>query len=79
MYTNSRTIWERKTYQDKNNSGIVSQWSEIISENNYYPFGLTHKGYNNVVNAHPYDYNGKENNEELGLNSTLEQEIMMLL
>ena len=39
----------RLTYQDKNNSGIVSQWSEIVSENNYYPFGLQHKGYNSVV------------------------------
>ena len=36
----------------------------------YYPFGLEHKGYNNVVNGteHPYKYNGKEHNQELGLN-----------
>ena len=36
-----------------------------------YPFGLKHKGYNNVVNGvhHPYGYNGKEENEELGLNT----------
>ncbi|MCD2257591.1 RHS repeat-associated core domain-containing protein [Psychroserpens luteolus] len=37
----------------------------------YYPFGLKHKGYNNVVNstniAQKYKYNGKELNEELGL------------
>ncbi|WP_299884301.1 RHS repeat-associated core domain-containing protein [uncultured Lacinutrix sp.] len=35
-----------------------------------YPFGLEHKGYNNVINGthHPYGYNGKEENEELGLN-----------
>ena len=34
-----------------------------------YPFGLEHKGYNNVVNGteHPYKYNGKEHNQELGL------------
>ncbi len=38
------------------------------------PFGLKHKGYNNVVSAHgnsaaqKYKYNGKELNEELGLN-----------
>jgi RHS repeat-associated protein len=34
-----------------------------------YPFGLKHKGYNNVVNGvhHPYGYNGKEENLELGL------------
>ncbi len=46
---------------------------EIIEENNYYPFGLKHKGYNNVVNANvnsvaqKYKYNGKELNNELGL------------
>ncbi len=43
---------------------------EIVEENNYYPFGLRHKGYNNVVNGthHPYTYNGKEEQDELGLN-----------
>src|SRR5690606_41555926 len=42
---------------------------EILEENNYYPFGLKHSGYNNVVNgvAHPYGYNGKEEQDELGL------------
>jgi RHS repeat-associated protein len=36
---------------------------------NYYPFGLEHKGYNNVINGqhYPYGYNGKEENDELGL------------
>ncbi|WP_366941755.1 RHS repeat-associated core domain-containing protein [uncultured Psychroserpens sp.] len=39
----------------------------------YYPFGLKHKGYNNTVSANSnsqaskYKYNGKELNEELGL------------
>ena len=37
---------------------------------NAYPFGLQHRGYNNVINGteHPYDYQGKENQKELGLN-----------
>jgi len=37
---------------------------------NCYPFGLQHKGYNNVINGteHPYTYNGKEEQNELGLN-----------
>lgn len=49
----------------KDNNGNL----EIVEENNYYPFGLKHKGYNNVVNgsAYPYGYNGKEENDELGL------------
>ncbi|MEQ6122702.1 RHS repeat-associated core domain-containing protein [Pseudotenacibaculum sp. MALMAid0570] len=40
----------------------------------YYPLGLKHKGYNNVVSsngnslAQKYGYNGKELNDELGLN-----------
>ena len=47
----------------------VVSGSEIVEENNYYPFGLQHKGYNNVINGthHPYGYGGKEENEELGL------------
>ncbi len=52
------------------NSGSVSSPNaSIVEEKNYYPFGLQHKGYNNVVNGteHPYKYNGKELNEELGL------------
>ena len=45
--------------------------SEIVEENNYYPFGLQHKGYNKVSSsslAEKWKYNGKELNEELGLN-----------
>ncbi|WP_188375393.1 RHS repeat domain-containing protein [Winogradskyella haliclonae] len=59
----------RLAYSDANNNGSVNS-SEIKEENNYYPFGLKHKGYNNVVNGtdHPYGYNGIEETEELGLN-----------
>jgi len=46
--------------------------SEIIEENNYYPFGLKHSGYNaNVTSTNQalkYKYNGKELQDELGLN-----------
>ncbi|MBP4139152.1 DUF6443 domain-containing protein [Flavobacterium geliluteum] len=45
---------------------------EIIEENNYYPFGLRHNGYNNTVTstnpAQKLLYNGKELQDELGLN-----------
>jgi|GEM_PF-578951 len=48
---------------------------EIVEENNYYPFGMRHKGYNDVLNlnkanaiAQNYKYNGKELQDELGLN-----------
>ncbi|MBQ4802582.1 hypothetical protein J8L88_06905 [Aquimarina sp. MMG015] len=43
---------------------------EILQENNYYPFGLQHKGYNSQITGqeHQYKYNGTELTEELGLN-----------
>ena len=44
---------------------------EIVEEKNYYPFGLEHKGYNNVVNGTENNYKtfqGQEINNELGLN-----------
>ncbi len=43
----------------------------IVQENNYYPFGLEHKGYNNVVNGVENNYmtfQGQERTEDLGLN-----------
>jgi len=60
----------RLSYKDKNqNDPDLLVDLEILEENNYYPFGLKHKGYNNVVNGtdYPYGYNGKEENDELGL------------
>ncbi|WP_282086929.1 N-acetylmuramoyl-L-alanine amidase [Aquimarina algiphila] len=53
----------------KNDTGNV----KIIEENNYYPFGLTHKGYNNTVSslgnstAQLLKFGGKEEQNELGL------------
>ncbi|WP_299441270.1 DUF6443 domain-containing protein [uncultured Aquimarina sp.] len=43
---------------------------EILAENNYYPFGLQHKGYNNQISGreHNYKYNGTELTEDLGYN-----------
>jgi RHS repeat-associated protein len=48
----------------------------IVEDNNYYPFGLKQKGYNNTPNysygnaqAEKYKYNGKELQDELGLNT----------
>lgn len=60
----------RLSYADLNEDGSIDKDTEILGESNYYPFGLEHKGYNNVINGteHPYKYNGKEHNQELGLN-----------
>ncbi|WP_445456372.1 DUF6443 domain-containing protein [Flavobacterium sp. HNIBRBA15423] len=53
----------------------VNPNTEIVEENNYYPFGLKHKDSNNLLNlatanavAQKYKYNGKEYQDELGLN-----------
>jgi RHS repeat-associated protein len=45
----------------------------LVKETNYYPFGLTHRGYNNLTTslgsagAKKYMYNGKELQEDFGL------------
>ncbi len=63
----------RLTYMDKNQNNKAMTVLEIIEENNYYPFGLKHKGYNNMVSANvnsvasKFKFGGKELNDELGL------------
>lgn len=61
----------RLSYADSNDDGSIDASTEIISEKNYYPFGLQHRGYNNVVNstnpALKYKFGGKEEQDELGL------------
>ncbi|MEM7487445.1 MAG: RHS repeat-associated core domain-containing protein, partial [Bacteroidota bacterium] len=58
----------RLSYADDNADGSIAT-SEIREENNYYPFGLKHKGYNNLQNGrdHKYGFTGKEEQDELGL------------
>ncbi|ALM08802.1 hypothetical protein SB49_14055 [Sediminicola sp. YIK13] len=61
----------RLSYEDANDNGSIAT-SEIREENNYYPFGLQHKGYNNVVNGTENNYQtyqGQELEEELGKNT----------
>lgn len=72
-----RTIYHlgnvRLTYADTDGDGSISPSSEIISEKNYYPFGLEQKGYNTDVTgnvnsvADKFKYNGVELEESLGL------------
>src|SRR5690606_3667662 len=81
-YKNSKYIYQYKdhlgnvrlSYADIDGSETIDSASEILEENNYYPFGLKHQGYNEIANsyrneaAEKYKYGGKEWNEELGLN-----------
>jgi len=63
----------RLSYADVNKNGTIEPATEILEENNYYPFGLKHKGYNEITNtnrseaAEKYKFGGKELNNELGL------------
>jgi RHS repeat-associated protein len=64
----------RLSYADSNNDGSITASTEIIEESNYYPYGLKHKGYNDVISsngnstAQKFKYNGIELEESLGLN-----------
>ncbi len=58
----------RLSYKDANKDGTITQ-DEIVQEKNYYPFGLTHKGYNDVLRGrnHNYGFGNKEEQDEIGL------------
>jgi len=62
----------RLSYSDNDGNGTITSSTEIVEESNYYPFGLKHKGYNNVHNggnsvAQKFMFGGKEFQDELGL------------
>ncbi len=65
----------RLSYTDVNGDGVITASTEIIEEKNYYPFGLKHKGYNDVTSsignskAEMFSFGGKELSEELNLNT----------
>ena len=56
----------RPTNEDIDGDGDFR--NEIVNENNYYPFGLQHKGYNTtqspLATVYKYGFNGKELQEE---------------
>src|SRR5699024_12069080 len=56
------------SYSDFNGNGSIDPSTEIIQERNYYPFGLFHEGYNNVVNGRESNY------EKIGRASCRERE-----
>ncbi|OWW23528.1 hypothetical protein B4Q04_20235 [Zobellia sp. OII3] len=62
----------RLSYTDADGNGSIDPANEIVEENNFYPFGLKHKGYNEVVSplgnstAKKFKYQGQELNNSLG-------------
>lgn len=64
----------RLSYADADKNGVINAATEIVEESNYYPFGGSHMGYNNVTNggnavAQKFKFSGKELSEDLGLNT----------
>lgn len=61
----------RLRYSDLNDNGVIDA-NEILEENNYYPFGLRHEGYNTNVHglSNQYKFNHREWQHELNLNVT---------
>ena len=69
-----KDIWgnTRLTYSDADSNGAIDPNTEILREQNYYPFGLEHKGYNNVIQGVKNNfkhYQGQEFTEDLGLST----------
>ncbi|WP_431160696.1 M91 family zinc metallopeptidase [Flagellimonas beolgyonensis] len=65
----------RLSYTDGDGNGSIDPNAEIVEESNYYPFGLKHKGYNEVVSsfgnsvAQMWKFGGKEYEDDLGKNT----------
>ncbi|XLS28384.1 RHS repeat-associated core domain-containing protein [Flavobacteriaceae bacterium M23B6Z8] len=61
----------RLTYSDADGNGSVDS-SEIIKESHFYPFGMRHQGYNNVIIStnvgQQFTFNGQQFDESLSLN-----------
>lgn len=59
----------RLSYSDADKNGTIANTTEIVEETHYYPFGLKHVGYLTLpITDNKYKYNGKELQDELGLN-----------
>ena len=61
----------RVVFCDKNNNGKIEDQTEILQETHYYPFGMAFNGAwyaDNTASKNKYLYNGKELNEDFGLN-----------
>jgi RHS repeat-associated protein len=60
----------RLSFSDVNTNGTVDFATEVLQENHYYPFGLGFDGNwkNDAARDNRYQYNGKEINDDFGLN-----------
>ncbi len=64
----------RLSYTDADGNGSIDPANEMVEENNYYPFGMKHKGYNGNISslgnsvAKKFKFQGQELDESLGYN-----------
>lgn len=60
----------RVSYEDMDHDGAIYAPNEVLEENNYYPFGLKHQGYNADLTqtVNKYRYQGQEWQDDLQLN-----------
>ncbi|MCB0840726.1 MAG: RHS repeat-associated core domain-containing protein, partial [Bacteroidetes bacterium] len=60
----------RLTYEDTDSSGTITTATEVVQANDPYPFGMNMAGLTYPVGSpkNSYLYNGKELQDELGLN-----------
>ncbi len=73
--TGYRYVYQYKDHLGNNRLSFMRNTgtTAIVKETNYYPFGLTQKGYNNLTTslgsagAKKYQYNGKELQDDYGL------------
>ena len=71
--TGYRYVYQYKDHLGNNRLSFMENEGSaaIVDESNYYPFGLTHKGYNDIGNslgssaAKKYKFNGKELQDEI--------------
>ncbi|MBK6339871.1 MAG: hypothetical protein IPF63_09855 [Bacteroidetes bacterium] len=69
-YLKDHLFSNRITFADVNVNGSINSATEILQEETDYPFGLQQSGFNTSIAGveNKYQYNGKEFNDEFGLN-----------
>src|SRR5690606_71137 len=61
----------RLVYADLDGNGTINPATEIVEENNYYPFGLKHEGYNELPgDGYKYKLLNREYEDSFALNVT---------
>jgi RHS repeat-associated protein len=63
------TVSDKRIAVDSDNDGIINYYSaDVVTANDYYPFGMTMPGrkYSQSTSSYRYGFNGKENDKDAG-------------